>query len=109
MIRKLIISSFILMTMTMFVLASAVSAKREPILPVTIPTSDIEGSKDNPILKRYAGSYIVGYQHESFDEFTFPLSKIEQLGTYKSDGFAPNMKKSVEGPYTRLVYLIPAD
>jgi flagellar motor protein MotB len=97
------------MTITMFVLVNAVSAKREPIPPVTIPTADFEGSKDHPILKRFAGSYIVGYQKKSFDEFTFPLSKIVQIGRIKSDGFSPNKKKTVEGPYTRLVYLMPAE
>jgi outer membrane protein OmpA-like peptidoglycan-associated protein len=78
---------------------------------VTIPTADIKKSKDHPLLKRYAGSYIVAHQYKSYDEFTFPLSKLE-AGKFNSVGFTLNLpkeKKTVEGPYTRLVYLLPAD
>jgi hypothetical protein len=32
----------------------------------TIPTEDKPGSKDNPLLKRYDGSFIVGYEHKAF-------------------------------------------
>lgn len=35
----------------------------------TIPTADKKGSKDHPSLKRYEGSFIVAYEHKSFDEF----------------------------------------
>lgn len=45
----------------------------------TIPTSDKAGSKDNPILKRYEGSFIVAYEYKNYDEFTLPLSKLEPV------------------------------
>lgn len=82
----------------------------EVIVP-ELPTSDIEGSKDHPLLKRYADSFIVAYQRKSYDEFTFPTSK---LATRKSPvgvvwGFSLDQSKTVEGPYTRLVYLLPVD
>jgi outer membrane protein OmpA-like peptidoglycan-associated protein len=77
----------------------------------TIPTEDKEGSKDNPILKRYEGSYIIGYVYEAFDEFTFPLSALEPVKDKKDNHnnqyYEPKEKKTLEGPYTRLVYLIP--
>jgi len=100
MIRKSIIFG-ICMCITTTVLANTVK----------IPTADIEGSKDHPLMKRYDGSYIVAHQYKSFDEFTFPLS-ILKAGKSKSIGFTsytPKEKKTVEGPYTRLVYLLPAD
>lgn len=83
----------------------------EVIVP-KLPTSDIEGGKDHPLLKRYADSYIVVYQHKSFDEFTFPLSKLELPDNWiplSYIPYAPKKDKTIEGPYTRLVYLIPVD
>jgi OOP family OmpA-OmpF porin len=82
----------------------------EVIVP-ELPTADIEGGKDHPLLKRYADSYIVVYQQKSFDEFTFPTSKLAT----KTDtvgillGYSIDQSKTVEGPYTRLVYLLPVD
>ena len=49
------------------------------VITPELPTSDIEGAKDHPLLKRYADSYIVVHQEKSFDEFTFPLSKLAVL------------------------------
>jgi len=94
---------YILMAIILMVMTTAVLAKTIP--PVTIPTTDIEGGKDNPLVKRYAGSYILAHQYKKFDEFTFPLSKIEG----RRSAFSPKEKKTVEGPYTRLVYLMPTD
>lgn len=71
-----------------------------------LPNSDIEGSADHPLLKRYAGSYIVVHQQQGFDEFTFPLSKIRNAKTVAA---ALDQSKTVEGPYTRLAYLLPPD
>lgn len=83
----------------------------EVIIP-KLPTSDIEGGEDHPLLKRYADSYIVVHQQKSFDEFTFPLSKLELVGKWNYAGnnrFAPKKLKTIEGPYTRLVYVTPVD
>ena len=79
-----------------------------------LPTSDIAGSEDHPLLKRYADSYIVVDQRKSFDEFTFPTSKLKsQKSDDASTGWATyytlDESKTVEGPYTRLVYLLPVD
>ncbi len=83
----------------------------EVIIP-EIPTSDIKGGEDHPLLKRYAGSYIVVYQQQNFDEFTFPLSKLKRehnSSTGYSTVYSIDQSKTVEGPYTRLVYLLPVD
>ena len=84
----------------------------EVIIP-ELPTSDIEGSEDHPLLKRYADSYIVVDQRKSFDEFTFPTSKltpvrnpIDPINGRILD-WSLDQSKTVEGPYTRLVYLLP--
>jgi OmpA-OmpF porin, OOP family len=79
----------------------------------TIPTADKKGSKDNPILKRYEGSFIVAYEQQSFSEFTFPLSRLEpvpnKFDSHNNQIFEPKQKKTIEGAYTRLVYLLPAN
>ena len=79
----------------------------------TIPTADRPGSKEHhPLLRRLQGSFIVGYEHKSFDEFTLPLSKLEAVAGKKDSRnnhyYEPKQKKPLEGPYTRLVYLLPA-
>jgi len=35
--------------------------------------SDVKGSKDHPMVSRYAGSVIIGYDLRKFDEFPIPL------------------------------------
>lgn len=79
----------------------------------TIPTADIKGAKDNPLLKRYEGSFIVSYEQKAFDELTLPLDALEMVDPPRMDRmnnyvFASKEKKDLEGRYTRLVYLNPA-
>jgi OOP family OmpA-OmpF porin len=40
----------------------------------TIPKADKPGSKDHPLLKRYDGSFIVSYEHQSFTAKRSPIS-----------------------------------
>ena len=86
------------------------SAAFSKVVIPELPIADIEGSTDHPILKRYTGSFIVAYQRKGYDEFTFPLSKLlkgERSNHYLP--YTPEQVKTVEGPYTRLVYLMPTD
>ena len=86
------------------------SAAAQPT-KATIPAADKKGSKDSPLLKRYEGSYIVSHDEKSFAEFELPLSKLEEVPGKKAGNnnraFEPKNKKSLEGKYTRLVYLLP--
>ena len=83
-------------------------------LPVaSIPTADRKGSKDSPLLKRYEGSFIVAYERKSFGELTLPLSPLEVVPDKRTQQnnrlFEPKKKKALEGSYTRIAYLLPAD
>jgi outer membrane protein OmpA-like peptidoglycan-associated protein len=61
---------------------------------------DLVGSKDNPLVSRYAGSSIVAYADINFGQETLPLtSQIEDNHFVKGE--------TVEGKITRLVYLAP--
>jgi len=77
----------------------------------TIPSADKKGGRDSPLLKRYEGSFIVSQDEKSFAEFELPLSKLEPVPGKKAGNnnhaYEPKNRKSLEGRYTRLVYLIP--
>jgi outer membrane protein OmpA-like peptidoglycan-associated protein len=76
-----------------------------------IPAADKAGSRDSALLKRYDGSYIVAYEHQSFTDFVLPLSRLEpvkgKLDSHNNQLQAPKQSRPLEGPYTRLVYLLP--
>ncbi|WP_295523316.1 OmpA family protein [uncultured Pseudacidovorax sp.] len=73
------------------------------LLGASAAAQDLPGAKDNPLLKRFAGSTIVGYDFKRFDEYVVPT------GTFK--GYDTTSRKrswassvSVEGAVTRLWY-----
>ena len=77
----------------------------------TVPTKDLEGAKDNPLLKRYEGSYIVSADQQAFDEFVLPLAALkpdsERRDRHNNIWFAPAERLELEGRITRLVYVLP--
>lgn len=79
----------------------------------TIPTRDIAGAKDNALLKRYDGSFIVSYERLAFTDFKVPLSKLEKTPEVRRDRmnnrlYKPKQELEVEGARTRIAYLLPA-
>jgi outer membrane protein OmpA-like peptidoglycan-associated protein len=68
------------------------------ILPAFAASGDLEGSKDHPLLKRYEGAEIVGYDHKEFDEYKIPLA-------VKANAITKSMQ--VDGELTHLIYMIP--
>jgi outer membrane protein OmpA-like peptidoglycan-associated protein len=87
-------------------IASAARAQQ-----TTVPKADRPGSKDHPLLRRYEGSLIVAYEQKAFDEFTLALSRLEPVAGKRDSRnnhyYEPTQKKPLEGPHTRLVYLLP--
>lgn len=81
----------------------------------TSPTRDLAGAKDPAWLKRYEGSYIVSYEHRSFDGVTFPYSKLlpsadpDERDRKNNRVMTPKDTLSAQGEYTRLVYIAPED
>ncbi len=66
------------------------------------PTTDAKGAADHPVLRRFAGSLLVGYDQQNFGSTVFPSAK----GVSKSDDtFAGPL--TLEGKVTRLFYLAP--
>jgi outer membrane protein OmpA-like peptidoglycan-associated protein len=75
------------------------------------PAGDKAGSRDSPLVKRYEGSVIVLYNHQSFTEFSLPLSRLEPVAGKKDRQnnryHEPKNKKTLEGALTTLVYVMP--
>ena len=51
----------------------------------SIPTADVKGSKDSPVMKRYDGSFIVAYDRKDLDEFTLPLSCGSRIANCRAE------------------------
>jgi OOP family OmpA-OmpF porin len=99
---------FKLLLATLLALAAPVQAFAE----ATIPTKDIAGAKDNPLIKRYDGSFIVSYERLAFTDFKVPLSPLEATDgrdRMNNQLFLPKKAAEVEGARTRIAYLLPAD
>ncbi len=69
---------------------------------------DVEGSKDHPLISRFAGSTIVYYDVRQFDEYILALGKVEweRDEDYKRV-FNLTKTKQLEGKVTRIQYDAP--
>lgn len=67
------------------------------------PTSDLPGSHDHPLVTRFAGSTIFGYQQVDYDAAVLPLGASDSAAP---DGF--KRSETVEGRITRIAYAAPA-
>ena len=78
----------------------------------TEPTKDLPGSSDPAWLKRFEGSFIISYEHRTFDAIDFPASKLVVDTSERRDAMnnqlaiAPRTVHA-EGEYTRLLYIAP--
>ena len=78
-----------------------------------VQVSDVKGSKDHPMVSRYAGSVIIGYDFRKFDEFVIPLGILKRVGDRPVAGggthpaFEPAKSQRVEGRVTRILYVGP--
>jgi len=70
------------------------------ILPAA--AADLPGSQDPPLMKRYAGSEIIGYRAPKFEEFLLPLGPPTQIDP---PGYAKSQK--IEGLLSRYTYIAP--
>lgn len=96
------------------VIALAASLTPDPALAkATVPTQDIPGARDSPLLRRYDGSFIVDYAQRAFDEFELPTAELKPVPGKKdaknNDVFAPAASEQLQGRLTRIVYVAPAN
>lgn len=88
--------TFFRMLMTLFILIPAVSAA---------PLKDVAGSKDHPMVSRYADSIVIGYKLDKFDEAELVLGPA----TYKDGKRGFEKSQMLQGQRTRLLYVAPKD
>ena len=70
-------------------------------------TTDLEGSADHPVVSRYAGSVILGYDFRKFDAFTLPLGPVGSSGS--PPVLQAKKSQKLEGRVTRILYLAPVE
>lgn len=63
--------------------------------------ADVAGSKDHPIVSRYAGSEILKYETKDFDSFTLPTGPVRDRRS------GPASSQALEGRITRIHYRAP--
>ncbi|MCL0037832.1 DUF4892 domain-containing protein [Thermodesulfovibrionales bacterium] len=69
---------------------------------------DVEGSKDHPLISRFAGSIIKYYDVKQFDEYTLPLGKVVREFDERGETvFVLKESKRLEGKVTRIFYEAP--
>ncbi|MHC1741797.1 MAG: OmpA family protein [Syntrophobacteraceae bacterium] len=71
--------------------------------------ADLPGAKDHPLLKRFGGSEIVGYETKRFDEYELQTSTFKRynLETRRREFVAPSLK--LEGARTHIWYEAAGD
>lgn len=71
---------------------------------------DVEGSKDHPLISRFAGSTIVYYDVKQFDEYILALGKVEvERDEDNKRVFNLTKSKQLEGKVTRITYKASKD
>lgn len=61
---------------------------------------DVEGSQDHPLISRFPGSVIAGYDQRDYDEYTLPLGPLDGSKDWKQ--FTESLH--LEGEITRILY-----
>jgi OmpA-OmpF porin, OOP family len=82
------------------ILALLVGGAVTQSIAAELPHADVPHSKDSPIVSRFAGSTIIGYQEVNYDEVALPM------GPLRNSEFAKTL--ATKGKVTRIVYASPA-
>ena len=70
-----------------------------------VAQQEVPGARDFPLIKRYEGSRLIGYESRPFDTAKLIVGKLT-LGDNGQP--APDAVRELEGRHTRLLYLAPA-
>lgn len=88
------------------VLALALCASIAPLAHGQMPPQDtVKNAQDHPLLSRFDGSRLVGYEAKSYDEITLPAEKRGNVNA-RSDFLK---KLRLEGKITRIAYNYPKE
>jgi OOP family OmpA-OmpF porin len=67
---------------------------------------DIRGSRDHPLVKRFPGAVIVGYEKQSSASYTLPHGPIVRWDYAKGQPDFAGKKLDLEGELTRITYVV---
>jgi hypothetical protein len=82
-----------LLSLSLILLTSPTTAAK-----ATAIQEDAEGSRDHPMISRYEGSYILGYEHIDYDRLVLPAGL---------EGEEMSESMEAEGEVTRILYVAP--
>ncbi|PKM03873.1 MAG: DUF4892 domain-containing protein [Gammaproteobacteria bacterium HGW-Gammaproteobacteria-6] len=83
-----------------FAFAALLCIVAPSVSALDMPTTDVEGSHDHPLVSRFAGSVLYGYQTIDYDQMQLPMGKYERGEI--------SVVETVEGKITRIAYVAPA-
>lgn len=75
--------------------------------PAGTQLADAAGAKDHPMIKRYEGSIIIGYDFRKFDEFVVLTGPVKAGNAGGRNDYLPTKSEKVEGQVTRIMYTAP--
>lgn len=94
----------VIRTLALAIGLAAVVVAPLPALAQNKPLTDVKGGRDHPLVKRYAGSKLIGYETKAFDEFELPTGPLVEVpGTTERK---PAASEHLEGRWTRLLYAV---
>lgn len=67
--------------------------------------ADVKGSRDHPVISRYAGSSIISYEQRDFDEATVFIKALDKPP--KNNGLTQDNHIALEGRVTKIGYETP--
>jgi outer membrane protein OmpA-like peptidoglycan-associated protein len=68
---------------------------------------DVKGAKDTPIIKRYEGSVILGYDFRKFNDYELLLGPVKEPDGGPRNKLTPTKSEHLEGQTTRILYVAP--
>ena len=80
-----------------------------PPAPARAQLTDLEEGADHPLISRYEGSIILGYEAREFDEFELPLGPVRRVDSDRGIVVEPSSSQRLEGRVTRVLYVAPAN
>jgi outer membrane protein OmpA-like peptidoglycan-associated protein len=69
--------------------------------------SDAPGTRDHPMVKRYGGSWILGYQQREYTDFVIPTGPLKADFSNQAQPYSVERSAKVEGRHTRVLYVVP--
>jgi OmpA-OmpF porin, OOP family len=74
------------------------------VSPSLIMAADLQGSRDNPLLKRFGGSEIVAYDVKQFDDYELQIDTYKRTDLDKDRREFASPPLNLEGSITRIWY-----